>query len=65
MLLYKKMHALDGGCTTSYTEILWNALGILLSGEMVSLENHLVFLDCYSLVLGSPSSCKILLQCII
>ena len=64
MLLYKKMHALDGGCT-SYTEILWNALGILLSGEMVSLENHLVFLDCYSLVLGSPSSCKILLQCII
>ena len=49
MLPYKNMHALDDGCTTGYIGVLWNVLGFLLSGEMVSLEKHLVFLDCYRL----------------
>ena len=52
-----------GECTTAYAGILWNVLGILLSGEMVSLEKHPVFLDCYRLALERASSCKILLQC--
>ena len=38
MLPYKNMYALVGGCTAGYIGILWNVLGILLSGEMVSLE---------------------------
>ena len=33
-------------------------LGILLSGEMVSLEKHPVFLDCYRFALGRAPSCK-------
>ena len=45
--------------------IMWNVLGILLSGEMMSLEKHPVFLDYYRIALGRASSCKILLQCII
>ena len=45
---------------------LWNVLEILLSGEMVSLEKHVVFLDCHRLASFSrTSSCKTLLQCII
>ena len=55
---YKIMHTLVGGCTTGYIGILWNVLGILFSGEMVSLEKHLVFLDCYVLALRRTSSCK-------
>ena len=55
---YKIMHARVGGCTTGYIGILWNVLGILFSGEMVSLEKHLVFLDCYMLALRRISSCK-------
>ena len=43
--------------------IMWNVLGILLSGEMMSLEKHPVFLDYYRIALGRASSCKILLQC--
>ena len=61
---YKNLLALDGGCGTGYIDILWNALGILLSGEMVSLERHPVFLGCYRLPLGRASSSKTLLQCI-
>ena len=64
MLPYKNMYTIDGGCTTDYVGILWNVLRILLSGEMVSLEKHLVFLDCYRLALGRPSSCKTLVLCI-
>ena len=45
--------------------IMWNVLGILLSGEMMSLEKHPVFLDYHRIALGRASSCKILLQCII
>ena len=40
MLPYKNMYALVGGCTAGYIGILWNVLGILLSGEMVSLEKN-------------------------
>ena len=28
----------DGGCASGYIGLLWNVLGILLSGDMVSLE---------------------------
>ena len=59
------MHVLDGGCTTDYIGIVWKVLGILLSGEMVSLEKHPVLLYCYRLALERASSCKTLLQCII
>ena len=62
---YKNKRTLDGGCTTSHVGILWNVLGVLLSGEMVSLEKYPVVLDCGRLALGRASSCKILLQCII
>ena len=41
-----------------YRGIWWNVLGILSSGEMVSLEKHLVFLDCYRLTLGRSCSFK-------
>ena len=62
---YKNNHTLDGGCTTSHASILWNALEVLLSGEMVSLEKYPFVLDCGRLTLGRASSCKMLLQCII
>ena len=42
---------------------MWNALGIILHSEMVSVEKHFVLLDCYWLTLGETSSCKTLLQC--
>ena len=57
---YKNMHALVGGCTTGYIGILWNVLGILLSGEIVLLEKLPVFLDCNRLALERASSCKTL-----
>ena len=40
------MKTLIGGCTTGYIGILRNILRIILSGEMVSLEKHPVFLNC-------------------
>ena len=60
---YKNMHSLVGGCTTGYIGILWKVLGILLSGEMVYLEKHLLFFHCYRLALERASNCKTLLQC--
>ena len=55
---YKNMHALVDGCTTCYISILWNVLGILLSGTIVTLEKHPVFLDCHRLALRRASSSK-------
>ena len=52
MIPYKNMKTLIGGCTTGYIGILRNILRIILSGEMVSLEKHPVFLNCYRLALG-------------
>ena len=52
------MRVLDGGCTAGYIEILWNVLGILLFGEMVSLEKHPVFLDSYRLVIERTPGTK-------
>ena len=52
------MRVLDGGCTTGYIDILWNVLGILLFGEMVSLEKHPVFLDSYRMAIERASSTK-------
>ena len=60
---YKNMHSLVGGCTTGYIGILWKVLGILLSGEMVYLEKHLLFFHCYRLALERASNRKTLLQC--
>ena len=59
---YKNMHSLVG-CMTGYIGILWKISGILWFGDsdMVSLEKHPVFLDCYRLVLGRASSRKTLL----
>ena len=65
VLPHKNNHALVGGFTIGYISILWNVLGIPLSGEMLSLEKRLVFFDCYRLVSVRTSSCKTLLQCII
>ena len=48
-------------CTTGYIGIMWGVLGFFLSGDMMSLKKHLVFLDCYRLMLGRASSCKTLL----
>ena len=55
--LRKYLH-LVGGCATGYIGILWNILGIPLSGEMMFLEKQSVFLDSYRLTLGKASSCK-------
>ena len=56
------MHSFIGGYTKGYTGILWNVLGILLFLEIVFLEKHPVFIECYKLALGIASSCKGLLQ---